>query len=220
MSRFVLLSCLVFASSVAVVAQDQPAANNRTSENGAVNFYADSGWSFGLPAVRAAVSVPGLGSAISPDKKTLVAPDFGLTVTAWRFIVPFADVTIFDTGKASATVGSFTSQAQADTLAFNSGVRLVAGKSRVRAYAEFGGGVLHQNLSGSFSAAGASTSGSASASLGDFMYGGGVQLFAGRKWGTDIGFDGFHVGQPLNGAGQNFARLRLGIFFQTKSAVR
>ena len=56
-----------------------------------------------------------------------------------------------------------------------------------------------------------------------FMYGGGVQLFVGRKWGSDIGFDGFHVTQPLNaltGWGQNYSRIRIGLFYQTKSAIQ
>ena len=191
-----------------------------TSENGAVQFYADSGWSFGLPAVRAAVSVPGVASVISPEKKTLLAPSVGVGVTAWRFVVPFFDFAMYDTGKATATVGNFTSQAQADTMTYIGGVRLVAGKSRARAYAEFGGGGLHQTLKGNFIVSGVSSPVTTAATFGTVMYGGGVQLFAGRKWGTDIGFDGYHLTRPLNGPGQNFARVRIGVFYQTKSAIR
>lgn len=208
-------SLLPIVIPVAAFAQNQPPAN----ENGAVLFYADSGWSFGLPAVRAAVSIPGVGSAVSPEKKTLIAPSFGVGVTAWKFLVPFVDFTVYDTGKATATVGPLTSQVEADTLSFNAGVRLVAGKSKVRGYAQFGGGVVYQNLKGTFYVSGRATPVSGSASIGSFMYGGGLQLFAGRKWGSDVGFDGFRVAQPFIGAGQNFSRVRVGLFYQTKSVI-
>jgi hypothetical protein len=214
------LFALPLLASVAAVAQNQPAPNPpAVNENGAIVFYADSGWSFGLPAVRAAVSIPGVGSAISPEKKTLIAPSFGVGVTAWKFVVPFVDFTVYDTGKATATVGSLSSQVQADTLTFNAGARLVGGKSKVRGYAEFGGGVLYQNLKGTFYTGGQASPASGSASVGSVMYGAGMQLFAGRKWGADLGFDGFHVGRPVGGAGQNFSRFRVGVFYQTKSAI-
>jgi hypothetical protein len=211
---------LPLLASVAAVAQNQPAQDQPApNENGAVVFYADSGWSFSLPAVRAAVSIPGVGSAISPEKKTLIAPSFGAGVTAWKFVVPFVDFTVYDTGKATAAVGSLSSQVQADTLSFNAGARLVGGHSKIRAYAEFGGGVLYQNLKGTFYTGGQASPASGSGSTGSVIYGGGMQLFAGRKWGIDFGFDGFHVGRPLNGAGENFSRVRMGVFYQTKSAI-
>ena len=62
------------------------------------------------------------------------------------------------------------------------------------------------------------------------MYGGGLHFFAGRKWGVDLGFDGFHAGKPfgvagsslagLKATGQNFGRVRLGVFYQTKSSIQ
>jgi len=63
------------------------------NENGAVNPYMNGGWSFGFPAVRAAVAVPGQGSAISPEKNTLPAVGAGATVRAWKFLVPCAGFT-------------------------------------------------------------------------------------------------------------------------------
>jgi hypothetical protein len=204
---------LMLLASVAF-AQNPTPATPTASEKGAIMVYADGGWSFGLPAVRA-VS----GSIISPERKTLAAPSFGIGVTAWKFVVPFFDATIYDTGKATATSGVGTSQAQADTATFIGGVRLVAGKSRVRGYGEFGGGVLYQNLKSTFLISGQTLNQTASASVGSFMYGAGLQVFAGRRWGSDIGFDGFHVTQPLTGGSQNFSRIRIGVFFQTKSAI-
>src|SRR5690242_3261331 len=67
------------------------------SENGAVMLYTNGGWSFGLPAVRAAVSVAGAGTAISPEKKTLPALGIGVGVRAWRFLAPFAELVVIDT---------------------------------------------------------------------------------------------------------------------------
>jgi len=195
------------------MAQTTPASN----ENGALQVYADGGWSFGLPAVRALASVQGLGSVISPEKKTLAAPSFGVTVTAWKFLVPFADLTVYDTGKATASIGGATATSEASTWSFNGGARFVAGKSRLRGYGEFGGGVLHQTLNGTLTFAGQSTASNISGSFSSVMYGGGMQVFAGRRWGSDIGFDAFHAG--VSGPGQNYSRIRIGVFFQTKSAI-
>jgi len=188
-------------------------------ENGAVILYGGSGWSFGLPAVRAGVSVPGAGTALSPEKKTLIAPSVGVGVRAWRWVTPFVDFTAYDTGKATAQVGSVRSEVSADTYSVNAGVRLIAGKSKARGYVEFGGGVVHQSLKGDFVVNGQSTPASASDSIGTFMYGAGVQLFVGRKWGTDIGFDGFRAGQEFAAGGRNFSRVRVGFFYQTRSSL-
>ena len=52
----------------------------------------------------------------------------------------------------------------------------------------------------------------ASGSIGSFMFGGEVRVcLRGRRWGSDIGFDGFRVGRPMNGAGQAFARVKIGL---------
>jgi hypothetical protein len=199
--------------------QDASSQNSPTpSETGAVLVYADSGWSFGLPSVQAFVTV-GDVSATSPLKKTLIAPSFGVGVRAWKFLMPFADFTAYDTGKATASVGSVSSQVQADTLTINGGLRLIGGKGKLRGYGEFGGGILYQNVKGTFSVGGQDTPVKGTGSTGDVMYGGGVQVFVGKRWGSDIGFDGFHVTQKLNGAGQNFSRIRFGVFFQTKPAA-
>lgn len=189
------------------------------NENGALNLYMNGGWSFGFPAVRAAVAVPGQGSAISPEKKTLPAVGVGATVRAWKFLVPYADFTVIDTGKAYAQVGSLRSEVQADTYNFHGGIRLIGTKSKFRPYVQFGGGVLNQSLKGNFIEAGRSSPVSASGSASSFNYGGGFQLFVGRKWGSTFGFDGFHVNKPLIGAGQNYSKLHFGIFYQTKSSV-
>jgi len=202
--------------AVSVFAQTEKPAK---TENGAVILYSTAGWSFGVPAVRAFVSIPRVGSAESPLKKTLIAPGFGIGVKVSKYLVPFADFAIIDTGKAYAQVGSVRSDVQADTFTFHGGLRLIGGTSRVRPYAQLGGGVLHQNLKGGFTVAGQSLPVTGSASLGSVLFGGGLQMFAGRKWGSDIGFDGFHLSKPMNGAGQNYSRVRLGVFYQTKSNV-
>jgi hypothetical protein len=208
---------LLFSNVIAISAFAQNELPK--SENGAVILYSTAGWTFGLPAVRASVSIPGVGSAISPLKKTLIAPGFGVGIKAWKFFVPFAEFAIVDTGKAYAQVGPVRSDAQADTFTFNGGLRLIGGTSRIRPYAQFGGGLVHENLKGTFTVAGQSTPANAAGSIGTAIYGGGLQIFAGRKWGTDIGFDGFHLNRPLNGAGQNYSRFHIGVFYQTKSSV-
>jgi len=203
--------------SVSVLAQSQP-SQPAANENGAIQVYGGAGWSFGLPAVQAFVSVQGLGSVSSPNKKTLAAPSFGVTVRAWRFVVPFADFTAYDTGKATASIGSASSTSEATTFSFHGGARFVAGKSRFRGYGEFRAGMLHQSLTATFNLGGQGSSASASDSTRSLMYGGGMQIFAGRRWRSDIGFDAFHTG--VSGPGQNYSRIRIGVFFQTKSTVR
>lgn len=137
-----------------------------------------------------------------------------------KFLVPFADFTVIDTGKAYAQVGPFRSDAQSNVFAVHGGMRFIGGTSRVRPYAQFGGGVLHENLKATFTVAGLASQRSGSASVGSFLYGGGVQLFASRHFGADVGFDGFRVSQPINGAGQNYSRVHFGVFYQTKSSIR
>jgi hypothetical protein len=152
-----------------VVATTLPAQNTiQTSENeaGAVTISMDSGVSIGLPAVRAGVVV-GNTTALSPNKTILPTVGFTTTVRAWRYLVPYLDFNVLDTGKATASVGSVTSTAQASTFAFNGGLRLIRQSSRVRPYVQIGGGLLHQNLTGTLSAAGQSASQSVDGSIRD-----------------------------------------------------
>ena len=189
------------------------------NENGAINFSFNSGFSFGVPAVRASVSAPGVGSATSPAKKVLPVFGFGATIRARKYFVPYIDFSGVDTGKAFAQVGSFRSEAQADTYTFSGGLRLIGSKSRFRPYVQFGGGVLNQNLKGNFIVSGKNTPISASASFGTFNYGFGAQRIIGKKWGTACGFDGYHTSQPISTGAQNFTKLHCGMFYQTKTDV-
>ena len=189
------------------------------TENGAVNFSFASGWSFGFPAVRAAVSIPGVGSAISPERTSLPAYSAGVSVRAWKFLVPFAEISGIDTGKAFAQVSSLRSEVEANTYAFHGGLRVVSSKSKIRPYAEFGGGVLRQDLKGTFYESGRPIPAAGSGSAGSLMYGGGLQVFVGRKWGSTVGFDGFRVTSPIQGPGQNYSRVQFGLFYQTRSSV-
>lgn len=190
-----------------------------TNENGALNLNFNGGWSFGFPAVRASVSVPGVGSAISPERKALPIINTGVGLRAWKCLVPFVDFTAIDTGKAWAQVGTIRSEVQADTYAVNGGLRVIGSKGRMRPYVQFGGGTLRQNLRGNFIVAGRSTPVSSNGSAGLVTYGAGLQVFVGRKWGSMMGFDGFHVTQPVYGAGQNFSRAHFGFFYQSKVAA-
>ena len=199
-------------------AQDNQAQTQPKSESGSIILDLNSGWSFGFPAVRASVSSP-LGSAISPQKTYLLAYGFAANVRVWKFLVPFFELSAIDTGKATASVGPYQATGQADTYALNGGIRFEGSHGRLRPYARFGGGILHQTLSGTFSVGSSSTAASGSASVGEFMYGVGVRRFLGKHWGADIGFDGFHVTQPLNGPGQNYTRLHFGWFLQSRSSV-
>ena len=209
---------LLLLPAMAFSAEKENSASS--SETGAFTLYSTAGWSFGLPAVQAVVSVPGVGSVASPEKKTLPMYGFGAGVRAWKFLVPFAELSAIDTGKAYAQIGTLRSEAQADTFSFIGGFKLMpGGHSRLRPYAEIGGGLLHQKVSGTFYEDGSAipVNGSASASL--IKYGAGVQIYWSKKWGSVIGFDGYHVGTPMNGAGQNYSSVKLGVFFQTKSSV-
>lgn len=212
-TKLTLVVCLV--SSVPALAQSAPAAANET---GAVNFYFDSGWSFGLPANRAIAQL-GNVTAISPEKKTLVAPSFGVTVTAWKYLVPFFDVGGYSAGKATASVGTVRSEVEGDIWTFNGGLRLVGGRSKVRPYAEFGGGVLYQKPTFTLTVGNIVSTANPTTTMGNVMYGAGLQTFFGRRWGADMAFDGFHAMQSFAQGGQNFSRIRIGIFFQTKSAI-
>lgn len=209
-SAALLLPALALASS----------GVNAPSETGAFTFYSGAGWSFGFPSVQAIVSVPGGPTAVSPLKKTLPNYHVGADIRAWKFLVPFVDFSVIDTGKATAQVGSYESQGSANTFLSNSGVRFMGRASRLRPYAEVGGGLLHQGLKASFIANGQSYPASASGSTSDIMYGGGVRMFWAKRWGSDISFDGYHATQTLSGAGQNFSAVRFSLFFQTKSSVQ
>lgn len=195
------------------------AAQETTSETGAVNVWISSGWSFGLPANRAVVSVPGVGTAISPEKKTLVAPSFGASVTAWKYLVPFFELGAYDAGKATASVGNFRSQIEGEILTINGGLRVVAGQSKFRPYVQFGGGSVYQKPKITFTSPSGTTTVSQGGSIGNIMYGAGFQSFIGRRWGVDVGFDGFHLTQELAQGGSTFSRVRFGLFFQTKSKL-
>lgn len=186
------------------------------SERGAINFNFNSGWSFGFPAVRAFVSVPRVGTAISPEKSTLPAAGAGLSVRAWKFVVPFVDFMILDTGKATAQVGSLKSEIQANTYSYHGGVRLVGSKSRLRPYIQFAGGAVRQDAKGTFVENGRTSPFTGTGTRGSLLFGGGFQTFLGRKWGSEIGFDGFRLTVPLVGGKQSYSRIHLGFFYQTK----
>jgi hypothetical protein len=208
------------------------------SEAGAVNIYAEGGPSIGLPASRADAFILApngsiLAEAVSPYQTTLGSASLGATVTAWKFLAPLVDLTIFDRGKATATAGpiSATSEDQGNTFALNAGMRMIAGKNRVRGFFEIAGGLYHQSTKNSFAGpALVSSPSSAAFSTGSVMYGTGLQFFATRKLGFEMGVNGFHVGKSTGAsgssisnfalAGQNFAQIRFGVFFQTKSAIR
>ena len=217
MSIFKTLMLLVMVAALGF-GQGASEGKKAPSESGAVSLYGAGGWSFGLPAVRAAVAV-GSASAMSPEKKMLAAPSVGVGVRAWKFLVPFVELTAYDTGKATVSVGNYSSQVQADTLSVIGGMRFVAARSTLRAYAELGGGSLYQKMKGNFYSSGTSVSATAAASAGAVMFGGGVQRFIGRHWGSDIGFDVFTLSQQMTSGGRNFARVKLGLFYQTKSSV-
>lgn len=187
------------------------------SETGAVSFASSGGWSFGLPSVQA-IATDGNNTAISPLKKTLPLYNFEVGVRAWKFLVPFFEFSVIDTGKASAQTGSVSSSGQADTFGINGGIRIIGHRSRLRPYAEFGGGILHQKLNATFTQNGQSYSASASGSVPDIMYGGGLQVMLGKKWGSDLGFDAYHLTQPTISSTQNYSAMRFGIFYQTKSS--
>lgn len=189
------------------------------NERGAINAYFTSGWSFGVPAVRALAAVPGVGTAISPEKTSLPAYNVGMGVRAWRFIVPFVEVGVIDTGKAMAQVGSFKSEVQADTISYHGGVRLVGSTARFRPFAQFGGGGLHQTLKGTFYTNGRATPATGSASIGAVMFGGGMQMFWGRRWGSVIGIDAVRLAQPMLGGRQLYSRAQFGLFVQSKSSI-
>src|ERR1051325_9310164 len=125
-------------------------ASQEKSENGAVLVYADiAGASFGLPANKAVAlttvttvvggrPITTFLSAVSPDKTVLWAPSIGVAVTAWKFFVPFIDVTVFNRGKATATAGPQTVvfEDTGNTFAYNAGLTVMAGKSKRRAFVE------------------------------------------------------------------------------------
>ena len=214
-----MIKRLLFTTAFAGITWGADSSAQATQEtSGAVQFSSSGGLSLGFPAVRAAVAVPGLGSAVSPEKKTLPAVGVGVSVRAWRYLVPFADFSVIDTGKAFAQVGSLRSEVQADTYALHGGVRLIGVGSRIRPYAQFGGGVLRQDLKGTFYQAGRATPASGSGAAGSVLFGGGVQMFLGPRWGSSFGVDGFRVARPLNGGGQVYSRVHFGLFYQTKSA--
>ena len=212
--RFATGMPVLFLSLLAPFGVMAASGSPSSGENGAVTFYTGSGWSFGFPSVQAVA-----GPVTSPLKKTLPAYNAGVAVRAWRYLVPFADFSAIDTGKAFAQYGSNSTTVQADTFSLNGGLRIIGHSSRLRPFAEVGGGFLRQNATASFSSGGQTSPVAFSGSTYTVMYGGGVQVFIGKKWGTQIAYDEFRTGVPLNGAGQNYGTMRIGFFYQTKSSV-
>jgi hypothetical protein len=133
--------CLIFGATAF-------AADDTKSETGALHFYLDGGGSFGLPANRASVTV-GSVTATSPRKTALGAVGVGAAVTAWRWVVPFVDVTAYDAGTASASVGPVNvTVADKNTFSTTIGTRLVKGAGSNRAFVQLGGaGSINRRIS-------------------------------------------------------------------------
>jgi hypothetical protein len=240
-----LCSTVPFVQAQGVVSESVP-EHRPPSESGAINFYLGGGGvSFGLPANRAialtSISSTVKGktttttlSAVSPEKSVLYAPSIGASVRAWKFIVPFVDMTVFSRGTATATAGPQTVVLEdtGNTFSVTGGLRLVAGKSRTRGFVEFGRGQLHisqkSTVTGNPSVS--STPFMEAENVGSFMYGAGIQVFTGRRTGFEMAFDGFHLSntvgfsgtslETLQPSGENFGRFRIGFFFQTKSSIQ
>jgi hypothetical protein len=106
------------------------------SETGSMFFDVNGGWLFGFPAVQAYVATPA-GTAVSPQKKSLPAYGFDANVRIWRFFVPFFELSAIDTGKATASVGTVQSTAQANTYSLNGGIRFEPAHGRLRPYVRF-----------------------------------------------------------------------------------
>lgn len=115
--HYLLIAVLGILSPLFATAAD---TNYTKSETGAVSFASSGGWSFGFPSVQA-VAVDGNSAAISPVGETLPTYNFEVGVRAWKFLVPFFDFSVIDTGKATAQSGSASSSGQADTLGVNGG---------------------------------------------------------------------------------------------------
>jgi hypothetical protein len=204
-----IVPCVLLAMCV-IAAQGQ----TKDSENGALSIYGNGGWSFGLPGVYACVN-----TTCSPEKKTLPTLGFGVGVKAWRYLEPFMDFAVIDTGKAYAEQGSLRSEVKSSTFNWHGGLRVVGGNSRIRPYAHFGAGRFHQSVSGNFSFGNERAAGQASGSMGSLLYGGGVKMFLGKRWGTTMGLDAYRLmGDVLTG-GKNFSRVHFGMFFQSKSSI-
>ncbi len=223
MNRKQLTLCgvsFVMSCGSIISGQDSAGASIHPSEAGAAGFYFSAGTSFGYPADQAFV-VTSQGSIVSPKKTALPNVGLGATVRAWRFVVPFVDFNVIDAGKATAQIGSLQAQIQdKNTFLANGGARLIGSKSRIRPYVQFGGGMLYTSATSTFTIGNQVTTTTQSNSAASAMYGGGLQLFYGRRWGSEIGFDAFHINKQLSTGGQNFSRLYVTLFLQTKSAIQ
>src|SRR5580698_10186341 len=100
---------LALLCSSMVRGQDNSATSPKPNENGAATFYYSVGTSFGFPADQAIV-ITNQGSIASPKKTVLPNLGVGATIRAWRYIVPFVDLNVIDTGKATAQVGAAQAQ--------------------------------------------------------------------------------------------------------------
>jgi hypothetical protein len=202
---------LAAAFVLTISAQSNPEPK---SEAGAVNLNVGGGWSFGLPANRAMVN-----NVVSPEKNTLPNLNAGFSVRAWKFLEPFFEYSYIDTGKAFAEQGSFRSEVEANTYSIHGGVRLIGQKGKIRPYAQFGYGILSQDVKGSFIVNGRSTPVSLSGSTGSAMFGGGVRMFWSKRFGSNIGFDGFRLGSEITNGSKAYSRFHAGIFFQSKTSI-
>jgi hypothetical protein len=193
------------------------APNTGAIENGAIIVWGDGGFSYNVPAVRALVVTP-TSFVESPQRKTLSTLSFGVGVKVGKYLVPFFQLTDYNTGSAFATNGAFTSTVKSTTLTYDLGLRVEGGSSGVRGYGEFGGGAVYQKLDGTFTESGISVPATGAAKTGNVMGGVGGRVFWGHsRWGSDVAMDVFHL-TGNSSTVKNFALFRAGIFFQSKRA--
>lgn len=180
-------------------------------ENGAVVAWGDIGWSFGLPKTQAIVTVGGV-TAATPKRDVLLAPTAGVGIRIKRHFVPFFAFMFYDTGSATATVGSTTANITSTSLGYHGGLRVETQvASNFRPYAEGGFGGTYQKLGGTTQISGTGAT---------VLAGGGIRLFWGSnsRWGNDFGADWFHI-FGNNFTVSNFAHVRAGIFFQSRRST-
>jgi hypothetical protein len=219
--KLIPLAVLTVGVSACAFAQENvtPQPAPPSSETGAIEFYSSGGFSYGMPANQAVVMSSNGSYAASKPSNFLNALTFGVGVTAWKSLVPFFDIASYSNGKASASTGFDTASISGNATSYTGGLRvnLFGSQSRDRWYVQLGGGIIRQNVTATFDG----VSSSSASSVKTVMYGWGGQQFWGHShhWGSDVGVDGFHTAQPLTNGRQDFVRLRVGIFYQTKSST-
>ena len=169
-SSIVLQLYCALLACVALFAPTTAWADENGAKAGGVDLILNSAWVFNLPGARA-IALNGFTIADSGEHKTHIAPSVGAGIWIARIIGAYVDVVAIDGGKAQASSGNVRSSVTDSLVGVYGGVKIQYPNGTVRPYVDFGGGSLHESLSGTFMSGNASARVNLSGNAGSLRFG-------------------------------------------------